>query len=81
VVLVCRHAKRVSPPDRVPLYSAGFEFLPQPAERITRVLAMIAAATVGGQPLPPPHVAEHPELTPVTTNTATRSAASRQRRR
>ena len=48
IVAVCRHIHRVNPSNhgRAPRYAAGFEFLPQPAENLRRVLTLIAARTV-----------------------------------
>jgi hypothetical protein len=44
IVAVCRHIQRVSRSSDAPRYAAGFEFLPQPAENLRRVLVLIAAA-------------------------------------
>ena len=51
IVAVCRHIQRVNPSNHghsnhAPRYAAGFEFLPQPAENLRRVLTLIAARTV-----------------------------------
>jgi len=51
IVAVCRHIQRVDlskqgHSNHAPRYAAGFEFLPQPAENLRRVLALMAEATV-----------------------------------
>ena len=51
IVAVCRHIQRVDLTNQghsnhAPRYAAGFEFLPQPAENLRRVLALMAEATV-----------------------------------
>ena len=45
IVAVCRHIQRVNRSNQAPRYAAGFEFLPQPAENLRRVLTLIAART------------------------------------
>ena len=50
VVAVCRHITQMSRSNGKPRYSAGFEFLPQPAENLTRVLAIIAAVAAHTEP-------------------------------
>jgi hypothetical protein len=79
VAMICRHAKRVSRQDHAPVYSAGFEFLPQAPENINRVLAVIAAAVDdrGGREA---GVAAGRDV-PRSSTAAPRAAASRQRRR
>jgi hypothetical protein len=51
IVAVCRHIQRVNlsnqrRSNRAPRYAAGFEFMPQPAENLRRVLTLMAAATM-----------------------------------
>jgi hypothetical protein len=50
VVAICRHTAPLQRAHGAPRYSAGFEFLPQPAENLTRVLATIAAAVSSDRP-------------------------------
>ena len=76
VIMVCRHAKRVSASDQPPIYSAGFEFRPQAPETISGVLRVIAAAVDDRRPRV---VLEREIAAPPAS--VTRSAAARQRRR